>query len=617
MRSLSSTCYRVALAASITLCGLRVVDPVLAQVQTPLNDGGVFHISQVPATKPALTPEFSQWVEDVLERAKLPGVAVGVVHSPPGGQSQFEMQGWGRKTEEGSGSDMTPDTLFGLASVSKAFLATSVGLLMEDYAHGRNVTPLPPNVSQFDWHTRLADLLPAEWDLPPGSEWTVQKTNLKDALAHVTGMPRHDFSYRGGDTPEDIVKRMRFLSPAYELRERWSYNNMMYIVGGHIIETYANMTYPEFAAERIFTPLNMTSTTFWPEEAALDGKLTQSWEDHGRRIPYWFTDDFVKIKAAPGGIISSVEDMVKWLAVLLHEGVDPATNQTLIPKSIYDEMTRSYAIVQDSVDPDVPELSVMGYGMGWFRQSYNGHDIVWHSGSIPGFSTQVMFLPTDGLAVVVLTNAYLKQAAKTAIGYRVIEDVLGLPRRNWSVDDYSVEYTLANQGRPDDAFQLSADESESPLSLDLEAYAGTYIDPGYGTITLCSPRSTSHYCSLVLSDFASVEDLNTSPSNTSLFASWPRVWSTHLRMQQRGADAFGVVATALFPHGYGANTSAFEVWGIDDSTGRVQFVVEDGGPKRRIAGFAMTMDEAAAAARKRAGAKDPEGTADVYFKRVH
>ncbi|OCH90085.1 beta-lactamase/transpeptidase-like protein [Obba rivulosa] len=539
---------------------------------------------------------------------------------------QFELQGWGRKTEEGDGSDMTPDSLFGLASVSKAFLVTSVGLLMDDYAHGRNVTPLPPGLTQFDWHTRLAELLPEEWELVPCAEWADEKANLKDAFGHVTGMPRHDFSYRGGDLPRDIVKRMRHLNPAYELREQWSYNNMaythflsssMYIVGAHIVETYANTSYTSFVTQRIFTPLNMTSTTFWPEEAARNGKLSQSWDDHGRRIPYWFDDDLVRLKAAAGGVISSAEDMVKWLAIFLNRGVNPVNNETFIPKSAFEEMTKSYAIMQGTADRKTPELSIIGYGMGWFRQSYSGHDIIWHTGSIPGFSTQVSFLPSDGLAVVVLANAYSKQAAKSAIAYRVIEDVLDLPRKDWPVNDYSAEYTLNNYGIPQEPHVTGEDEHKAPLSLDLEAYAGTYVDPGYGTMTLCSPRSTSHYCSFVLSDFASVENLGTAPSNMSLFASWARVWSTHLRMQHRDGDAFGVVATALFPQGYGANTSAFEIWGAGDSTGRVQFVLEGVGAKRKVRGFAMTLDGEAARARKRAGAKDPEETADVYFQKVN
>lgn len=67
-------------------------------------------------------------------------------------------------------------------------MATSLGLLMDDYANGRNVTPLPRSVAQFDWDTKVRDLLPDDWKLE--DEWASEKTNIRDMLGHVTGMPR-------------------------------------------------------------------------------------------------------------------------------------------------------------------------------------------------------------------------------------------------------------------------------------------------------------------------------------------------------------------------------------------------------------------------------------------
>lgn len=77
--------------------------------------------------------------------------------------------------------------LFALASCSKAFLVTSVGLLIEDYAHGRNSTPLPSALQAFNWETKLKDLLPEEWAVQDA--WIDSKANLRDAFSHLTGMP--------------------------------------------------------------------------------------------------------------------------------------------------------------------------------------------------------------------------------------------------------------------------------------------------------------------------------------------------------------------------------------------------------------------------------------------
>ena len=76
-----------------------------------------------------------------------------------------------------------------IGSCSKAFLATALGLLMEDFAHGRNVTALPVGVQSLTWETKIKALLPDEdWQLE--DDWATEKLNLRDALSHVSGLPR-------------------------------------------------------------------------------------------------------------------------------------------------------------------------------------------------------------------------------------------------------------------------------------------------------------------------------------------------------------------------------------------------------------------------------------------
>ena len=77
-------------------------------------------------------------------------------------------------------------TLFHMASVSKAFCATALRLLIDDFAHGRNVTALPSCLTELTWHTRLRDLLP-EWELMDA--WASERANLRDILSHVSGLP--------------------------------------------------------------------------------------------------------------------------------------------------------------------------------------------------------------------------------------------------------------------------------------------------------------------------------------------------------------------------------------------------------------------------------------------
>ena len=63
-----------------------------------------------------------------------------------------------------------------------------MGILINDYATGRNTTPLPDGIQTFDWEPKIKDLLPEEWKL--SDHWAEEKANLKDIFSHVSGLPR-------------------------------------------------------------------------------------------------------------------------------------------------------------------------------------------------------------------------------------------------------------------------------------------------------------------------------------------------------------------------------------------------------------------------------------------
>ncbi|KAL4244258.1 class-A beta-lactamase family protein, partial [Abortiporus biennis] len=239
-----------------TLVATALIAPWQMVLKLKDND----YLNSAPNT--IITPEFSRFVEKVRREGKVPGVSVGVVL--PDGRA--ECGAWGNKTEDGD--EMTIDTSYILASVSKAFLSSSMGILMDDFANGRNITSLPDGVHSFDWFTKIADLLPHDWELD--NKWATEMANIRDVLSHVSGLPRHDYSYWRDDSLLQVVCRMRHLRSSFELRQQWSYNNQMYMLGSYIISKYAGMTYPRFAMERMFHRLNMTSTMFSESEASKD-----------------------------------------------------------------------------------------------------------------------------------------------------------------------------------------------------------------------------------------------------------------------------------------------------------------------------------------------------------
>ncbi|KAI6044606.1 beta-lactamase/transpeptidase-like protein [Pisolithus marmoratus] len=539
-----------------------------------------------------ITPEVVTFIKDAMNLSNITGLSVAVV--PKDGEP--ELNAWGYRSEDGE--KMTSDTLFHMASVSKAFCATALGILMDDFTNGRNVTALPPGLTELTWHTRVKDLLPGEWQLM--DESASERANLKDILSHVSGVPRHDFSYGLYDTPLDVIQRLKHLRPAFELREQWSYNNMMFITAAHIISKYAAQSYASFVKERIFVPLDMASSTFSPREAAASGKYTQGWTKEGRLLPEWFTEDIAFTVAGAGGVISNAVDMSKWIAMWLNEGT--YRGKRIIPASVYRNATFSYAIYLDH--PVGSYSSIGGYGMGWSRQSYRGYDLVAHSGAIPGLSTLVSFLPHDEFGIIVFANGGDQDSSVMSIATHMLEAVLRLENADPS------QRPLSDSRKP-----KLTDDADGPtmwnISLSLDDFAGTYTNLGYGTLTLCSPSDMTFYCSGVRSDFAAVDGAHGRPSVAAeLLAAWPRVWSSHVRVRHVQGTTFNLYMTSLFPKGYGKDSTPFETE-IGTSTATAEFVFGDG----KVIGFGVSGLVGRQTERARLGASVWE-RAEVWFDRV-
>lgn len=85
----------------------------------------------------------------------------------------------------------------------------------------------------------------------------------------------------------------------------------MYMVGSYVVSQLTGMRYVDFVDERIFKPLGMSSSTYSIDAAIQSGKFTETWTYFGRLIPPWLEEGFVDLAAGPGGVISSVEDLVR------------------------------------------------------------------------------------------------------------------------------------------------------------------------------------------------------------------------------------------------------------------------------------------------------------------
>jgi len=163
-------------------------------------------------------------ITEIMKCKHVPGLAIGVVHK---GKVVFS-EGFGIANAT-SGDLVTDDSIFGIASMSKAFAGAALGILQD-----RGV---------LTFNDLVSDHIPgfALKDLTASSIVTIQ-----DLMSHRTGLPRHDtamFNWKGNETRGEKASDARFISPSYQIREKWQYNNWMIMVAGYLAGYTQNQTW--------------------------------------------------------------------------------------------------------------------------------------------------------------------------------------------------------------------------------------------------------------------------------------------------------------------------------------------------------------------------------------
>jgi hypothetical protein len=229
-------------------------------------------------------------------------------------------------------------------------------------------------------------------------------------------------------------------------------------------------------------------------------------------------------------------------------------------------------------------------------------------------STEVGFLPSDRIGIVILCNASMKGSQVAAIFYRIMEDLLGLPHiasaRYASVMQLGQTRGLTSRLSTKSVIysnQLSTSGDES----DLEKYAGTYTNLAYLNMTVCAPGASklSPPCKAMIEDFSQVEDIFA--SNNTLYLGISSLWIPNARLHRIGSDRFKVAATHLFPDGYGKDKSPFELSELGEYAAWVHFVAEDD----KVVGFGLTYPTDEPTLRQRKGG-NVQQTADVWFDKT-
>jgi CubicO group peptidase (beta-lactamase class C family) len=304
------------------------------------------------------------------------------------------------------------------------------------------------------------------------------RLTVRDVLAHRSGLDRHDAVwYRSGLGPGELIARLRYLRPSTDLRERFLYNNLMYVVAGQVIARVTGGSVEDFVRRRILTPLGMSRTGFGAPPA----------DDSDVAAPYGLRLDgavisvprYTGTEVAPAtGLFSCADDMARWVRLLL--GLGAFDDVRLLAESTVTEMFTPQMAVS-ALGPR--ELPITSYGLGWFVESYRGRLMVSHTGSIDGFYSIVALLPSDGLGVVVLTNRSQHHVPEVVSRW-VIDRFLGLTEINWNARFVNQDALLREERVAAESAREAQRQRGTSPSVPLAQLAGRYRHPAYGDLVV-------------------------------------------------------------------------------------------------------------------------------------
>jgi CubicO group peptidase (beta-lactamase class C family) len=370
-------------------------------------------------------------VEAKQKELHVPGVALAIVKD----DKVLLMKGFGLRDIEHN-LPVDADTLFGLASSTKAFTAMAAAMAADEGKLSLDDSP-----KKYLPYFRLQD---------PDAD---AKVTIRDLLSNRSGLGRADLPLMFSDklTRAETIQLMGSVKPTAKLRAAFQYQNIMFSAAGEAVASAEGTTWEKDIAVRILKPLGMTSTNTSLKELLAAKNRTLGYEYHtetGETKPATLLD--LTSTAPDGAINSSARDMVQWLRLMLGGGA--IAGKRIVSEKSFGELVKRHIEIAPGVN----------YGLGWILKQWRGAQIVEHGGNLPGFSTEVAMMPDQQLGVVLLMNVYF-----SPLGEIVKEAV-------WSNLSGIAEGTSADASAPPPLVESNGPDEARARAANPGAEVGTY-----------------------------------------------------------------------------------------------------------------------------------------------
>jgi CubicO group peptidase (beta-lactamase class C family) len=331
-------------------------------------------------------------IEEKRKETGAPGVAVVVVKD----DKVILQKGFGLRDIERN-LPVTPKTLFPIASCTKAFTAMAAVISADEGKLSLDDSP-----KKYLPYFRLQD---------PEAD---SKITVRDLLIHNSGLDQTDISwYTGALTREEVIRVAGLAKPTAKFREKFQYQNVMYVAAGEVVAESNKSTWEKIIADRFFGPLGMKSSKTSVKEMQKAADFASGYQLEEKAAIKRPIRDTTNIAPA-GAIYSNIEDMAQWVRLMLGKGV--FEGQRFVSEKGFEEITKRQIA-----------WGAAYYGLGWTLSRWRGQQILSHGGlTADGFNSLVALMPEQKVGLVFLTN-YYGSSLSYAIQEAVFSNLVGKP----------------------------------------------------------------------------------------------------------------------------------------------------------------------------------------------
>jgi CubicO group peptidase (beta-lactamase class C family) len=411
-------------------------------------------------------------IDTLVERTRrafdVPGIAVAIIKDG----KVIHSKGYGVRSLN-TKEKVDENTLFGIASNSKAFTAAALGILIDE--------------GKLKWDDKVRDYIP-EFKLY--NPYVTEEFTIRDLLTHRSGMGLGAgdlmfFPDSSDFTLKDILYNLRFLKPVSGFRTKYDYDNNLYIVAGEVVARVSGISWDDFVEQRILGPLGMShsacsfdrlkdKTNVIDGHASVEGKVQV------------IARSTLKVGHSAGGINSCISDLSKWVLLQLSHGkYGDNLSKKLFSDDVHEEMWTPQTIIPVR-NPGPYNTHFSAYGLGFGINDVKGYKQVSHTGGLEGMVTQITMIPELNLGIIVLTNQQ-EGGAFTSITNQIKDSYFGITGTD-RVTQYSNgrKQSLAAANKITDSIwrDIATAQKENAGKTDLKIYTGTYRDQWFGDVII-------------------------------------------------------------------------------------------------------------------------------------